>query len=240
MSEVVEHGAHLPVDDAAVDHVTAVAHVPEEATLPSVVMFPGAGGDLHGDGLVAFARVLSAAGAAVVRANLAHHEAGRRAPRADRSVAGLLQVVAGARELLRTQGVTRPVVVGGKSYGGRVASLAIAEQRPPDVVGLLFYGYPLHPPGKPEQRRVEHWPDVNVPCCFVQGTRDAFGGPDEIEPELRRLPRRATLVPVAGGDHSLKVSRGASPDDTARTVTDIVHGPVGDAVIGWLRTYRSW
>lgn len=240
MTTTTEVGALLPVDDAGVAAVTAVAHLPEAAALPPVLLLPGAGGDLHGDGLVALAEVLSAGGAPVVRANLPYREAGRRPPRADRSVRGLVQVASAARDLLAQHGVTGPLVLGGKSYGGRVASMAVAADAVDEVLALLFYGYPLHPPGRADQLRVDHWPDVGVPCCFVQGSRDPFGTPDELTPHLRRLPRRATVVAVDGGDHSLRVTRASSPDGVARGEGAILRGEVGQLVLGWLGHYGSW
>jgi uncharacterized protein len=206
----------LPVDDALVPTVTAALHLPPRrrgggaGPLP-VLLAPGAGGDLDGDGLLALATVLAELGHPVVRCNLPYREAGRRyAPRADRSVEPYRQIVAAAARQLRER---RPWIVGGKSYGGRVASMAVAEGMP--AAGLLFYGYPLHPPGKPERLRVDHWHRIGVPCLFLQGDRDPFSEPGQLEAHLRTLPRRATVLHVPGGDHSLRVTRAASPTGTA-------------------------
>ena len=112
--------------------------------------------------------------------------------RAERAVAALL----------RQSGTGRDVIVGGRSFGGRVASLAAAE---PDneFGGLLLFAYPLHRPGSPEQLRTEHWPRIRCPVLIVQGESDPFGSPDEVEREMRKL-RNARLVRLPGTGHGLK------------------------------------
>src|SRR5258708_30058365 len=97
-----------------------------------------------------------------------------------------------------------PLVIGGKSMGGRIAS-QVAAQHVGGIAGLVYLGYPLHPPGKPEQRRDRHLPDIAEPMLFVQGTRDQFGTADEIRALLPRLNPRAALFEVPDGDHSFKV-----------------------------------
>ncbi|MFA9444538.1 alpha/beta family hydrolase [Egicoccus sp. AB-alg6-2] len=234
----------LPVVDTKVDHVTAALHLPDEVTGPPVLLTHGAGGDLDGDGLVALADVVAASGSVVVRSNLAYREEGRRAaPRAESSVAPFVSLWQAADRLLREQGLLSDEpgwVLGGKSYGGRVASLAVApdpdtpaDAGRPAASGLLFYGYPLHPPGKPDKLRVAHWPHVGVPCLFLQGDRDPFCDLALLEQHIRKLPRRATLEVVRGGDHSLKVSGAASPDGTPRNAVRVLHD-LTDVVARWL------
>ncbi|MFA9429989.1 alpha/beta family hydrolase [Egicoccus sp. AB-alg2] len=235
----------LPVVDANVDHVTAVLHLPDELTGPAVLLTHGAGGDLDGEGLVALADVLAGLGCVTVRANLAYREAGRRAaPRAETSVASFRSLWQAADGLLHAEGIhPGPVgwVVGGKSYGGRVASLAVATEpgtsdatgAQPPAAGLLFYGYPLHPPGKPDKLRVAHWPHVPVPCLFLQGDRDPFCDLDLLRQHVRKLPRRATLQVVPGGDHSLKVTGAASPDGTPRSAVRVLQD-LTDPIAQWL------
>lgn len=218
----------LPIDDPLVDAVTAAVHEPSRRRARPVLLTPGAGGDLDGEGLVALAEILQARGHAVVRANLPHREVGRRAPRAERSVAPLRSILDAATALLRPR---RSWIVGGKSYGGRVASLAVAEGL--EVAGLLFYGYPLHPPGKPERLRVDHWPQIGVPCLFLQGDRDRFCELPLLEARLRKLPRRPTLIVVRGGDHSLRVTGAAASDgqprSPAQTITEL-----DERIAGWI------
>jgi predicted alpha/beta-hydrolase family hydrolase len=114
-----------------------------------------------------------------------------------------------------------PLVIGGKSMGGRMAS-HIAAQGCEGVNGLVFLGYPLHPPGKPEQRRDAHLPAIRERTLFVQGTRDAFGTVAEIARLLPSL-QRAQLHEVEGGDHSFKVS-----------------GRKGDVLEGIMDTVAAW
>ena len=115
-----------------------------------------------------------------------------------------------------------PLFIGGKSMGGRIAS-HVASQGCPGLSGLVFLGYPLHPPGRPEQRRDAHLPAIAEPMLFVQGSRDAFGTSDEIRALLPTL-QRATLHEIPGGDHSFKVSgRGApKPDVVLDGILDLV------------------
>lgn len=97
-----------------------------------------------------------------------------------------------------------PLFIGGKSMGGRIAS-HVAAQGAEGIAGLVFLGYPLHPPGRPETRRDAHLPAIKEPMLFVQGTRDEFGTSAEIRELLPRLNPKAALFEVADGDHSFKV-----------------------------------
>ncbi len=94
--------------------------------------------------------------------------------------------------------------IGGKSMGGRIAS-HIASQHVEGIRGLVFFGYPLHPPGRPDQRRDAHLPDVVEPMLFIQGTRDPFGTADDIRQMLPKLSEGSSIHEVADGDHSFKV-----------------------------------
>lgn len=210
----------IPVDYPGVEEVTAAVHSPSRRRGPAVLLTHGAGGDLDGDGLVTLAEVLAELGCRVVRVNLPHREAGRApAPRADRTVGPYRQIVEGVRSRFpREPGW----VLGGKSYGGRVASMAAAEGL--TCEGLLFYGYPLHPPGKSEQLRVSHWPSVPVPCLFLQGERDTFCDLELLEQNVRKLPRRATIHVVPGADHHLEVRAKDSPDGVRRSAAEVVAG----------------
>jgi predicted alpha/beta-hydrolase family hydrolase len=123
-----------------------------------------------------------------------------------------------------------PLFAGGKSMGARIATQVAAADGSappagPELSGLVLLGYPLHPPGKPEQLRSAHLPQVRVPMLFVQGSRDAFGTPAELEPVVRGLATGTRLFVVDGGDHSLAVpkSRGVTLDDTlARVAEEVV------------------
>lgn len=103
------------------------------------------------------------------------------------------------------------VFVGGKSMGGRIASQVAARGGfDPAPAGLIFFGYPLHPPGRPHQRRDRHLGRITVPMLFLHGTRDPFGSPDEMRALASGLSL-ATLHLVEGGDHSLVATRAADP-----------------------------
>lgn len=106
-----------------------------------------------------------------------------------------------------------PVFIGGKSMGGRIAS-HIAAQGVEGIRGLVFFGYPLHPPGQPEKRRDAHLPGIAEPMLFIQGSRDTFGNEEEMSALVPTL-RRAVLQVVPGGDHSLKVRGGAKAVEAA-------------------------
>jgi hypothetical protein len=119
-----------------------------------------------------------------------------------------------------------PLVIGGKSMGGRIAS-QVAAQQVEGIAGLVYLGYPLHPPGRPEQRRDRHLPDITEPMLFVQGTRDQFGTAAEIRELLPRLNPRTTLFEVPDGDHSFKVRvkvAGRKQDAVLTEVFDTVAG----------------
>lgn len=227
--KVTTEGRAFATPGQAVDAVSGVVHRPTRLRRPAFLLVHGAGGDLDDAGLVALCDAIAEQGHLVVRANLPYREAGRKAPpRADRAVAGYRTLVESVRELApRT-----PWVFGGKSYGGRVASLAVAAGLP--AAGLVFYGYPLHPPGKPDQLRVDHWPHVPGPCLFLQGDRDTFGSVELFERNFRRLPRRARLHVVPGGDHSLKVTGRHAPDRRARAAADVTR-ELGPLVEDWVR-----
>lgn len=221
----------LELDGVSVPSVTAEVHEPRRPRGPAVLLAHGAGGDLDAEPLVALADVIAAQGHRTVRVNLPYRESGRKAPpRAERTAEELPAIVAAAR---RSFGPRRDWVVGGKSYGGRVASLAVAAGL--EVHGLLFYGYPLHPSGRPDRLRVSHWPDIPVPCLFLQGTHDPLAELELLESNLPKLPRRATLLTVDGGDHSLSVAKRRSPSGEAEPASTVLaaFGPdIGDWIQG--------
>jgi predicted alpha/beta-hydrolase family hydrolase len=173
---------------------------------PVLVLAHGAGGTMRTPFLDGFAAGVAAGGVACLRFNFAYSEAGKRSP--DREPA--LRAVWSAAVDRGTQ-VGGPVWAGGKSMGGRIASMMVADGEL-DVPGLVLVGYPLHPPGKPDRLRDEHLDGVAVPMLFLQGTADAFARWDQLTGVIDRLGDRATLHPVEGGDHSFRV-RGRPKDD---------------------------
>jgi predicted alpha/beta-hydrolase family hydrolase len=126
------------------------------------------------------------------------------------------------------------LVIGGKSMGGRIASQVVAaacEQNDPlakEIGGLVFLGYPLHPPGNPAKLRTEHLPQITVPMLFVQGTRDSLGSTDEIAPIVKELKLPAEIHVIEGGDHSFK-----APKKFGLTQEE-VYSAAMDAIVDWV------
>lgn len=119
------------------------------------------------------------------------------------------------------------LVIGGKSMGGRIASQVAAES-PNGIDGLVFLGYPLHPPGRLDKLRDEHLPKIKAPMLFVQGSRDAFGTEEEIRATIKKQGLKAELFVVASGDHSFKVPKSIAPQ--AKVYEDVI-----DEVARWCR-----
>lgn len=184
--------------------VSAVLDGPEGR--PLLVLAHGAGGAMRTGLLDGFAAGASAGGVSCLRFNFAYSEVGKRSP--DREPA-LRAVWSAAFDRGRELG--DPVWAGGKSLGGRIASM-IAADEDIDPAGLVLVGYPLHPPGKPERLRDQHLNRVSVPMLFLQGTADPFARWALITAVVDRLGGRAVLHPVEGGDHSFRV-RGRPRDD---------------------------
>jgi predicted alpha/beta-hydrolase family hydrolase len=116
-----------------------------------------------------------------------------------------------------------PLFIGGKSMGGRIAS-HLAAFHTEGLRGLVFFGYPLHPPGRPDQRRDAHLPKVREPMLFIQGTRDPFGTADEITELLPTLNAGSEVHRVLDGDHSFKVrvsTAGRSQDAVMAEIFDV-------------------
>jgi len=176
--------------------------------------------------MTAFAHALAARGADVITFNFLYTERKRklpdRAPVLERCYRAVIDAV---RD--RVDSARRALFIGGKSMGGRAAThVAAAASGRTDIRGLILLGYPLHPPGRPDQRRDAHLPDVKLPMLFVQGSRDTFGTPDELAPILERLSPRPLLHVVEGGDHSFKVPKSVKPQQQ-------VHEEVMDEVGRW-------
>ena len=173
-------------------------------TVGGALLFPGAGSSRTQPALVAVDRALVAMFGdefAVVRADFPYRREGRRAP--DRAP----KLIACVREeagLLASKAGVDPssLVLGGRSMGGRMCSMAVAEGLP--AAGLALISYPLHPPGRQDKLRVDHFGDLAVPCLFVSGTRDPFGTPEELESHTRAIPGPVTHVWIEGGDHGLR------------------------------------
>jgi len=164
----------------------------------------GAGGTLDTPSLRAYAEAMAAARVTVVRFNLPYVEAGRKSPGPAARDEACWRAVA---EQLRCR--AKRLFLGGRSYGGRLASHVVADGV--SCEGLIFLAYPLHPPGKPAQLRDAHLARITVPMLFLQGTRDPFADPALLARTVAALPR-ATLYRIDGGDHGHKV-RGRTTED---------------------------
>ena len=169
---------------------------------PTLLMYPGAGSDCTHPSLVAIGNVLRGS-ASVNCFDFPYRREGRRAPdRAPKLMASIRDDLAG---FSRRRG---PVVMGGRSMGGRMTTMVAADADLGGPVarlaGLICICYPLHPPGKPDKLRVEHLPDIHVPCLFISGTRDPFGLPDELEEWTSTIPAPVEHMWIEGGRHDLR------------------------------------
>jgi hypothetical protein len=181
-----------------------------------LLLAPGAGADRDQPALVAIDEAATAAGLIVVRMDFPYRRAGKKAP--DRPPI-LIQAVLDEAAHLATQ-VDR-MVLGGRSMGGRMCSMAVADGLP--AAGLVLISYPLHPPGRSNRPRVEHLPRLNLPCLFVSGTRDAFGTPAELEAAAQAIPGPVTHEWIDGKDHGL---RGAEDEVAALVMAWLERTPV--------------
>lgn len=189
--------------------VTVVIDTPagfKAGATPVVVLGHGAGADLRSEFMEFFATAISERGLAVVRFNFPYTEmSGRRPPdKMDVLVETFREVVSASAK--RTGSPPGPLFVGGKSLGGRVASVLCA-QRYVTPTGLVFLGYPLHAPDKPTELRSDHLAQIRRPMLFVQGSRDPFGTPEELRPERTRLKLAGSMHVVEGGDHSFALPK---------------------------------
>jgi predicted alpha/beta-hydrolase family hydrolase len=151
--------------------------------------------------LVALDTALSAHGIAVLRVDFPYRLAGRRAP--DRPAVLVETVRTAAVDFAAKLGVgLDEVVLGGRSMGGRMCSIAVSEGLP--TAGLVLISYPLHPPGRPDRPRTAHFPAIKVPCLFVSGDRDSFGSPDELQAATSLIGGPVTHSSLTGGDHGLR------------------------------------
>jgi len=186
----------------------------------TVLLYPGAGSDSSHPSLRAIERAV--APAKCVRADFPYRREGRRAPdRAPKLMTAIREEIAGLGK--------GALVMGGRSMGGRMCSMVAAgvdgEPPPAKLAGLVLICYPLHPPGKPDQLRVDHLPDVRVPCLFVSGTRDPFGSPDELMEWTATISGPVTHVWIDGGGHDLRGADAAIAEAAATFVKSVVAPP---------------
>jgi uncharacterized protein len=195
-------------------------HRPETPSGDGVVLTHGAGGNAQSALLQAMAEAFAGSGFIVLRCDLPfrqlRHYGPPRPGDAARDRQGLRSAVGAIAKLAEAR-----VFVGGQSYGGRQASMLLAEEKLAD--GLLLLSYPLHPPGHPEKLRIEHLPKLQVPTLFVHGTRDPFGSIEEIESARKLIPAKTVLLPVEGAGHDLGFKGKAKREDLPSAVLAKFH-----------------
>lgn len=208
-------------------------HSPATAKGDALVLTHGAGGNCNAPLLVALAETFAAAGFIVLRCDLPYRQNRPYGPPgpgdAKRDRAGLTNAVGAIKKMASGR-----AYLGGQSYGGRQCSILAAdltpahltavdltakEQNPAQTIaGLLLLSYPLHPPGKPEQLRTQHFSNLHTPTLIIQGTRDPFGSIPEIEQAIKQIPGKVKLAPVEGAGHDLGFKGKARREELPRTV----------------------
>ena len=189
----------------------------------------GAGAGMRHRFMEAMSGRLAAAGIATFRYQFPYMAAGSRRPDAR---ATLLATIRAAVDAARAAAPDLPLLAGGKSMGGRMTSQAAAEAPLPAVRGLVFFGFPLHPAGRPSTERADHLDRVELPMLFLQGERDRLAELELLRPICARLGARATLDVIPGADHGFHV-----PKSSGRTDAE-VQGDLATMVASWAATLR--
>ena len=191
--------------------VSGVVTRPTDAAA-TIVVAHGAGAGMEHPFMSGFTRAMDALGFATLRFNFPYREAGRRFP--DRPPVAIATwraaMEAAAARAAEAGSTDEPVWASGKSFGGRMASMAVAEGMP--AAGLVYLGYPLHPPGKPEKARDEHLVGITVPMLFLQGRNDPFAIPNaQLDDVVARIGPTATLQWIENANHSFEVKGAKRP-----------------------------
>jgi predicted alpha/beta-hydrolase family hydrolase len=192
----------------------------------TLILGHGAGADQSSAFIVEFASALAARGIDLITFNFLYKERQRGFPDRNEVLEACYHSVVPAA-IARKSLHGNSLFIGGKSMGGRIAS-QIAAAGVEGLAGMVFLGYPLHPPGKPEKLRTAHLPSVNVPMLFVQGEHDAFGTPAELQAILATLPAAVELYAIAGADHSLVVPKRWPTSQSA------ILSAVQDRIVEWI------
>jgi len=195
----------------------------------AVLLAHGAGAGMDAPPLVAVADALAAAGIPSLRFEYPYRTAGRRAP--DRPPVLLAATREAVAELGRRSGLpVDRLVLGGRSMGGRFCSLVVADEAEPvRVLGLLLLGYPLHPAGKPERRRDDHFGRLTLPALFVSGTRDALAPKTELEQSAVLIAGPVAFHWLETADHGFRPLKASG-----RTVDDVLR-EVAEASVAWVK-----
>ncbi len=231
MSDITE--LHRSCDDGI--NVRGFLHRPSGDSLGGIVLTHGAGGNAKGALLVALATAFAEAGFTVLRCDLPFRQAKPFGPPSPSSAARDQMGLRCAANVLREMAPGK-IFIGGQSYGGRQASLLAASDESV-CDGLLLLSYPLHPPGKPERLRTEHFPKMQKPALFVQGTKDPFGSVAEMESALKLIGAPHEHLVIDGAGHDLGWSKRVRPEFAevpAKVVAAFRH-LVAYATETWLR-----
>ncbi|PND59640.1 alpha/beta hydrolase [Mycobacterium sp. ENV421] len=182
------------------DEIAGVSHEPDGTPAGVVVLTHGAGGSRESPLLIRICDEWAARGWLAIRYNLPYRRRRPKGPPSG-SAAGDRAGVVDALTLARSL-AAGPLLAGGHSYGGRQTSMVVAEH--PGLVDVLtLFSYPLHPPGKPDRLRTEHFGDITVPTVFTHGTADPFGTIDELREAATLIPAPVSIVDVTGARHDL-------------------------------------
>ena len=221
----------IRVELDAARHVTALAY---GAAAPragiTLILAPGAGAGQKSPFMARFAAAIAARGVDTVTFDFPYREEGRRIPDNNAALEACWRAVIAM--VRRGLAPAETIAIGGKSMGGRIASQVAASGEAGVISGLVLLGYPLHPPGRPQQLRTAHFPRLRVPSLFVQGTRDAFGTPEELGAALSAAGVPATLFPIAEADHSFKVPKRAGGSDGVESM-------IQDKIATWLGEHAA-
>ena len=218
-----------PLHSNSPTHMTKTIHIKTETlkfpaaqtTVSALLMKPkdafclllfahGAGADMRHHFMEDMSQELASLGVATLRYQFPYTEKGLKRPD-PRPI--LLATVRSAVALANDVSDGLPLLAGGKSMGGRMTSLAASEEPLPDVQGIVFFGFPLHPAGQPSTERAEHLAKVKVPMLFLQGTRDTLADLSLLKPICKELGKRATLHLIDQADHSFHVPKRSGKND---------------------------
>lgn len=196
----------------------------------ALILGHGAGAGHDSPFMIAYGTELAALGFSTVTFNFLYIEQRRRVPDRRPALEACYQAVID-RVRAEVPAAQRALFIGGKSMGGRIATY-VATSPEAGLAGVVLLGYPLHPPGRPDERRDAHLPEVAAPMLFVQGSRDAFGTPAELEAVMPLLGGLASLHVVSGGDHSFKVAKAGQQGQA------LVHAGVQRVITDWIAAMR--
>ncbi len=207
---MVEAKALKFIATAEQGQVSALLLRPEKAS--ALLLFAhGAGTDMRHKSMEDLSQALAHVGIATFRYNFPYKE--RPGGAGPNNKPALFATVRAAAEAAAKAAPDLPLFAGGRSMGGRITSLTASEAPLSNVKGLIFFGFPLHPDGRPSTERAEHLFKVSVPMLFLQGPRDTLATPELLSPIIERLGERATLHSVTGADHSFKVLKSSGRTD---------------------------